>query len=261
MATFARAWWSRSTPSACSRMRTSITAEAQRSRPATQDDKMRNAFLRRLVEERGLRAQLERQPADRATLRRPRLFPEGAQGEDRPRQGRARASRWCRARFVVLEAKLGEHPRQDRQDAARCDRQRSQARTSPASTRRWRAATKLMSDADAQLVPQLKTALEDAPSHARRRRARHEQRRRDRCSAPMRPRNRTCATRCRISPGQRAPARARRSAGAATELGDPRQARLRSRGAAMHNQAALAVVAALVIAVAAALRLLRASTR
>ena len=66
------------------------------------------SFMQKMVEQRGLRAQLaHRQPRHRPALRGARLFPEGAEGEGRLERSRRRSCRRSISTLPEIEEKLG----------------------------------------------------------------------------------------------------------------------------------------------------------
>ena len=102
-----------------------------------------------------------------------------------------------------LEDEARRHPRQDRQDAARGDRQRLKKDLDNLD-QTLKDARKLINNADAQLVPGLKTAIDDLHSTLV-----AVERATTNANATLlgpecSPRSRICATRCRNSRGPRA---------------------------------------------------------
>ena len=139
----------------------SVPAEVQRFRTALQDEQKRAAILRRLVEERGLRAQLKS-----GNLLTGQLYVAFDYYPDAPKVkldlGQAEVMLPVMpGTFAVLEAKLSSIL--GKIDKMPIEAIGSELRKDLESLdQTLKSATKLMTNADAQVVPQLKTALEDA---------------------------------------------------------------------------------------------------
>jgi paraquat-inducible protein B len=183
-----------------------VPAEVQAFKTAMEDEQKRASVLRRLVEERGLRAQLKSgnlltgqmyvaldyypgAPKVKLDLRKPEIVLPVEPGT-----------------FAVLEAKLTSIlDKIDKMPLEAIGKDLSKDLASLDVT--LASATKLLNNADAHIVPPLKTALEDAHNTlvaVERAMNNVNDAPRARCA-----RSRSSAAPCRISPGQRAvPARA-----------------------------------------------------